>query len=364
MSKQIIHIFVITVIFSLFHGNIARSQVLIRDLNQGMTGEDVRSLQIFLNTDRDTRVALSGPGSVGQESTYFGSLTREAVIKFQEKYATDVLFPIGLSKGTGYVGAMTMRKINSIPQAEKFIFQADKSITPNIAVVVPIDKQIDIYQTDGKFNNIRDEVMTKINNAVANRTTPDINFDSYKLDPNLVFIRNISSQQGPVGSNVTIQGNGFLDINDVYIGKGYIISNIRAFGGGLNIIIPPIPIGRYDIAIKNKSGVSNTVVFVVRDQNSSTVRIDSITPNKVVYGQKLTIYGLGFTNTGNEVITDVGKFKNLSSSDGHSITFNLEPENLREIARVGDKSFKMPVGVSVINNNGITSEQTFFTFEL
>jgi hypothetical protein len=44
----------------------------------------------------------------------FFSLTQRAVIEFQEKYAEDVLYPLNLEKGTGFVGKMTRSKINEI----------------------------------------------------------------------------------------------------------------------------------------------------------------------------------------------------------------------------------------------------------
>ncbi|MEK7185558.1 MAG: hypothetical protein AAB726_02980 [Patescibacteria group bacterium] len=48
-----------------------------RDLYLGSTGEDVRCLQRFLNSQGFTVVG-SGPGSAGNESTYFGERTRDA----------------------------------------------------------------------------------------------------------------------------------------------------------------------------------------------------------------------------------------------------------------------------------------------
>lgn len=44
----------------------------------------------------------------------FGSLTQQAVIRFQEKYAKEILTPSNLVKGTGYVGLNTRIKINQM----------------------------------------------------------------------------------------------------------------------------------------------------------------------------------------------------------------------------------------------------------
>ncbi len=44
----------------------------------------------------------------------FLSLTQAAVIRFQEKYAAEILIPLGLTKGTGFVGLATKTKINQL----------------------------------------------------------------------------------------------------------------------------------------------------------------------------------------------------------------------------------------------------------
>lgn len=84
------------------------------DLRLGSIGNDVFILQKFLNSDPTTLISSSGTGSIGQETKHFGALTKTAVVKFQEKYASDILIPNGLTKGTGIVGGSTRAKLNSL----------------------------------------------------------------------------------------------------------------------------------------------------------------------------------------------------------------------------------------------------------
>ena len=56
---------------------------ITRTLSTGQRGEDVQALQQFLNAE-GFLVNTTGPGSPGQETTYFGTLTAQAVAAFQQ----------------------------------------------------------------------------------------------------------------------------------------------------------------------------------------------------------------------------------------------------------------------------------------
>ena len=76
------------------------------NLQVGSKGTDVMNLQKVLNMSADTRVASTGAGSPGMETSTFGPATRAAVIKFQTKY--------GISPAAGFVGPLTRAKLNSM----------------------------------------------------------------------------------------------------------------------------------------------------------------------------------------------------------------------------------------------------------
>lgn len=77
-----------------------------RDLTFGMEGDDVRCLQIYLNT-HGFSLAENGLGSPSNETNLFGVLTHRALLRFQQINADSILTPLGLSQATGYFGKST-----------------------------------------------------------------------------------------------------------------------------------------------------------------------------------------------------------------------------------------------------------------
>lgn len=98
-----------------------------RDLVVGNEGSDVRELQTCLSGDKEVYPE-------GEITGYFGPKTKAAVIRFQEKYAEEILQPIGLKRGTGKVGGMTRDKLDEICQ------DAPKEVIPLKFTITTTDK--------------------------------------------------------------------------------------------------------------------------------------------------------------------------------------------------------------------------------
>ncbi len=73
------------------------------NLGFGLRNNDVLELQKRLKSEGLFTASTTG---------YFGTSTKDAVIKYQEKYASEILTPLGLTKGTGFVGQYTRAKLN------------------------------------------------------------------------------------------------------------------------------------------------------------------------------------------------------------------------------------------------------------
>lgn len=84
----------------------ATKLAILRKLTMGSNGDDVKTLQAALLKE--------GVYPEGLITGYFGKLTKQAVIRFQEKYTDEILKPNGLDYGTGIVGPSTRAKLNKL----------------------------------------------------------------------------------------------------------------------------------------------------------------------------------------------------------------------------------------------------------
>ena len=300
-----------------------------RTLRVGMSGDDVKALQIFMNKDRETRVAGSGAGSPGNETTYFGLATKRAVGKFQEKYRAEILTPVGLSTGSGFFGDKTRAKVLALQE--------------------------------------------------GNTNSPLSPLSASPVEKGEVVVMFLSRYSGTSGTTITITGSGFTQIdNTIYFGEKYAVIKASSSSGGQGIIfnVPQIPKGVYHIFVKNARGESNKdSFFVVTDGVTPEPKIESTVINA---NKEVVIRGTGFLKGNNMVRTGTGIYEGVVSVDGTTITvpaitipkitesssfpglpqatiFTSAPNNITPVS--------IPVWVLVVNEDGI-SNTTSFTQEL
>lgn len=206
------------------------SFLITKSLKLGDSDNEVLILQKFLNSRTETKIANSGAGSPGNETFYFGQLTKAAVIKFQELYKDEILAPVGLIRGTGYFGEMSRKKANILLSGEK-VYSA----------------------TDPKPETI--------------------------LKPNLF---SVSPASGKDGTTVILKGEGFLPTgNSVHAGYT-ILKDIPSSDGKTitftvkdpfpdDLKFPAAVVGQvpnlelqYGFIVENKNGRSNTLLFVLK----------------------------------------------------------------------------------------------------
>ena len=97
-------------------GTCSNRKPLVRQkglLKIGSSGSDILRIQKFFNEIGFT-VSDEGAGSIGNETSTFGSKLSLAVSRFQEFFKNRILDPYGLRKGTGQVGPSTRAAINEL----------------------------------------------------------------------------------------------------------------------------------------------------------------------------------------------------------------------------------------------------------
>lgn len=224
LSKRIIST-AILIVAGLSFASIANAETFTRNLRQGARGADVQTLQRVLNQSPETKLAEVGPGAPGEETTYFGEITKSAVARFQEKYAPEILFPIQLVQGTGFVGPMTRKKLNEAA--------INAGITPNTQGIsgggassgggAGSSSGIPTTGIPGTSSGVTTGVTTTIGSSqgASGQTT-------ITKKPNII---SLSPTGGINGTIITINGEGFTPIGNTIRTNLAVFDNISSFDG-------------------------------------------------------------------------------------------------------------------------------------
>lgn len=210
----------------------------------GSSGDDVLKLQQFLNSDSATMVASSGVGSAGNETNYFGSLTAAAVSKFQNKYASQVLTPVGLTSGTGYFGASTRAHMNSLCTT----VSEGETPTPSVGTGLGV-------------SNTTQPLATLAPNSASR--VPFTKFVVTAGNDGDVVMNSVTVQRGGLGVNAVFAGLVLLDENGTQYGLSKTLNSNNQARVGADVTIPRGTSKTFTIAGNMASDLTNYAGQVV-----------------------------------------------------------------------------------------------------
>lgn len=335
-------------------------KIFNKDLKIGDNSEDVRFLQRILNKNTETQVSPYGAGSSGNESDFFGQLTKNAVIKFQELHESDILRPFGLKSGTGFVGAATRLKLNSLLEIEAGSFSKNAANNSSSSKYFSKSSRSSFKTSKSASSGIKKTAVVK------NSST------SSTLSENDTIVRAYSTSEYQVspGKNLILEGEGFTPTaNTIHLGESRQISNLTSSeeGAKISFVIPKdLPLGKYNIWVTNANGTSKSetikIYIVITDNPAERPVVEKVEPREATIDSEITVSGKGFTASGNNIYSMFGNIMKVSSSDGKTIKFKTS--SMAQIVKIqagkSAKNMQAEVWFYVVNDNGYNKEPASF----
>ncbi len=291
-----------------------------RDLSVGMSGPDIILLQKILNTDLITRISSSGPGSPGQETLFFGPKTTIAVKKFQEKYASEILLPAGLSRGTGYVGTRTRQMLEKVrpgavysqkPLVGSTISTSGTSTTETRTTLAPVSI---LPSTSPSSLLLRKDILSQAQAFAA-------------ILPDDVLIFGTSHTRVKAGDTLHITGVGFATDTTVHVGNFFSTKVYATSTGDISFVVPSLAHGSYDLWVDTKTGTSkikSPTKIIISDTSDARPSLVSVSPESVGQGGVITIKADKLDAVGNTIYSSLGILRSVPSVDGHTLTFKVD----------------------------------------
>lgn len=238
--------------------------------------------------------------------------------------------------------------MNQLPQNDQFV------------VDFVNDKSINLYSTDEKLKSLQNYVVREVKKG-----SPDADVLSKYNQINEPIIFSLSNNFAKSGQVVSVEGQNMNSVSKVYFGEGFFTDSITSNTlNKVSFLVPQIPPDKYDLAVLNKNGLSNTTTFVLKG-DLPIPAINDISPNEVNFGDEVTIKGKNFTKDDNDVYTQFGMFKNLKSSDGDTIKFVFKPETvLPTYESKRDYNQEWSFNIQVVNPNGFSNYSKVLNFNL
>lgn len=253
------------------------------NLKIGDNGSEVYALQTALIKDGTDSI---GVDSDEVQNQAFGEVTAAAVTGFQEKYRDEILTPVGLKYGTGYVGKSTRAKLNQLygcgGQKNGNPFTASPTSGPAPLTV--------------NFSGPGDQFSYSIDFG-----------DGQTVNP-------VSVSYGCPAANpsVNVNTNCRLFSSHTYTTAGTYTATLTKQW--------QCPTGQTECPAPLAPGTVGVVTITVQP---SAPTISQLSPSSGPTSTQVTITGTGFTATNNIVYFDRASISNLNSSNGTSLTFTV-----------------------------------------